>query len=620
MKSHVKLFTTVLREAGQNCGVSTLQDEKYILRRLSQEGDSFLTITLPAYEKSLLTALDVGRITSDHFDGFHRRGGLPSLFSGFLRIIFDNHGFVRDTSPELILALRMLRQVLLLLSKVEWDAAPERELRVLTQFRITDEEIPTFTREDSHLLGELQSAFRLLFTEYLQGVENGLYNDPFFRGNHGPGAVADKRGNNRRWSNTVWTERLESVFRAESTLACNLHDYIDTEYTWLPIGQEPPVRVVTVPKTMKGPRVIAIEPVHTQYVQQGLLNLLSEHLDMPANAIVKDRLGWRDQVPNRDLSRDHVNFSTIDLSEASDRVPLQLVEFLFEDFPLLRSAILASRSQTAELPNGEVITLKKFASMGSALCFPIESMIFATCVVMAHLRYMDGHGARARSRSAIRNIGDIPVFRVFGDDIVVQKNVTPTLIRVLESFGLKVNTAKSFWTGKFRESCGADWYDGHDVSVNKVRCNIPAERGDTTELIRSISLHNRLFEAGMFESAQYVEQALLRVRPMYYAAPGSKALALWTYDESRVIVKQHGDYHRPVIKAFTVSYIYREDYLDDYGALRKFFFSRKAEWSSPWDTELTGILRRSKGIDDPDHLRYSGRPLRVTINAGYVGP
>jgi len=53
---------------------------------------------------------------------------------------------------------------------------------------------------------------------------------------------------------------------------------------------------------------------------------------------------------------------------------------------------------------------------------------------------------------------------VFGDDIVIPTDCRELFVEALEVLHFKVNERKSFWTGKFRESCGVDSYDGVDVT------------------------------------------------------------------------------------------------------------------------------------------------------------
>jgi hypothetical protein len=54
-------------------------------------------------------------------------------------------------------------------------------------------------------------------------------------------------------------------------------------------------------------------------------------------------------------------------------------------------------------------------------------------------------------------------FGVFGDDIIVRKDSYDFIVKALNMFGFLVNDDKSFNVGYFRESCGGDFYKGHDI-------------------------------------------------------------------------------------------------------------------------------------------------------------
>jgi len=56
-----------------------------------------------------------------------------------------------------------------------------------------------------------------------------------------------------------------------------------------------------------------------------------------------------------------------------------------------------------------------------------------------------------------------PEFKVYGDDIIVRNGVFTPLLSLLTVCGFRVNPRKTFSTGPFRESCGADWFFGEDV-------------------------------------------------------------------------------------------------------------------------------------------------------------
>jgi len=86
--------------------------------------------------------------------------------------------------------------------------------------------------------------------------------------------------------------------------------------------------------------------------------------------------------------------------------------------------------------------------MGSALTFPLEAMIFLGIVVLAASKVRHVSVTMEFVRSLHGSV------RVYGDDIIVPVDIAEGAVELLEVFGLRVNRSKSFWTGKFRESCG----------------------------------------------------------------------------------------------------------------------------------------------------------------------
>lgn len=598
MKSQVQLLVAILQEEAANCGTDPTKDVRYVLGRIAEEGESFLTITLPAFERGLLAALELGHADPNLWPGFRQRRGLPMFLSGFLRIIFSENGDIRPIDrpslpgeiPLQVRAIRSIRQITLAMSKLFVVCSDKRVADAMRDYVQVDDEIPDLSE---HKLKQFEATFLRYFGYFFQDLENSLFNDGITPA-HGPGAVANRLGNNARWSCNIWTERLESVLPAYEGLSVSLHDFLDNEFVYLTEEEEPPVRVVPVPKTMKTPRIIAIEPSWNMYVQQGLLRRMTELLQERSHREVNSSVGWLSQEPNRKLASDWSSFGTIDLSAASDRVPLALVNRMLGRFPFTRDLILASRSTTALLPDGSVKTLRKFASMGSAVCFPIETFVFATCALMGM--------AKAGSKSLYG--GDAyrwPTFRVYGDDIIVPLDTVPSVLQVLESFGFKVNRNKSFWKGLFRESCGAEWYAGYDVSVVKVRAPLPESRHHAWEVMKAVDLHNRLYERCLYESAQLVEARLCKLGFGYYAPSGQLSMAMWTEDDDpRVKRRFNKRLFRLEVKTLIPRPILPKDSLDGYGALRKTL--RKPEEALPYSE---------------DHLERAGRSRRVAINVGW---
>jgi hypothetical protein len=143
-------------------------------------------------------------------------------------------------------------------------------------------------------------------------------------------------------------------------------------------------------------------------------------------------------------------YATLDLNEASDRVSLELVRLLFP--PHICEYLEACRSSSTLLPSGKEIELKKFAPMGSCLCFPIMALTIWSILAAA------APDAYTRER-----------IYVYGDDVIVPTAYAVDAIKHLESFGLKINHDKSCTSGLFRESCGMDAFKGKDVTPVRFR-------------------------------------------------------------------------------------------------------------------------------------------------------
>jgi hypothetical protein len=193
-------------------------------------------------------------------------------------------------------------------------------------------------------------------------------------------------------------------------------------------------------KTAKTDRSIAIEPLLNSYIQKGadleLRRLLAEWgydlSDQSRNAhlaMIGSLYEW---------------LATLDLSSASDCNSIGLCRYLL---PRKWFSFLdAIRSPSYQL-DGNTYRYEKFVSMGNGFCFPLETLIFAAAV-----------------RASMRHVGcQSKTHAVYGDDIIIPTEAYGTLVTLLRICGFIPNEAKSFATGKFRESCGADWYEGQDV-------------------------------------------------------------------------------------------------------------------------------------------------------------
>jgi len=199
-------------------------------------------------------------------------------------------------------------------------------------------------------------------------------------------------------------------------------------------------RVTFVPKTSKIHRAIAVEPHILSFFQLGLGSLMRERM-------LRFGLDLNDQSLNQRLA--HLgsilnDIATLDLEGASDTIAIELVRDLLP--PKWFSWLNACRSHYGTL-DGEEIRYEKFSSMGNGFTFDLESLIFYSL-----------------SWAVCAQEGYNPFWvNTFGDDIAVPSGIYDKLCEVLSSVGFVVNPEKSFSNSPFRESCGKDFWFGHDV-------------------------------------------------------------------------------------------------------------------------------------------------------------
>jgi hypothetical protein len=468
----------------------------------------------------------------------------------------------------------------------------------------------------------------LLFSETFTQMDRDIHYGQLLP-KHGPGAVADRLTSNGKYRLRTWTRRLEEAkMPSYEYLIPNLHFYEELdEVDILEPDAEMPVRVITVPKTLKTPRIIAIEPACMQYTQQALLQCFKSAYRR--DELLYKLIGMDDQTPNQRLARSGSSdgrTATLDLSDASDRVSNQLVRAMVSQWPHLFEAIDATRSRRAEVPEHGVLRLSKYASMGSALCFPVEAMVFLTLIFIGIQRSLN----TTLTRKDIESLSD--VVRVFGDDLIVPVDHVLSIVQTLEHFGARVGLDKSFWTGRFRESCGKEYFNGTDVSLVRVRQALPSTIADATEVIATVSLRNQLYMLGYWRTSRWLDNLLKGILKYYpYVGPDSSVLGRVSclgYETQRM----HPSLHSPQVRGYVVQAKAPSDELDGTGALLKCLL--KLEHDRPQGVleshlELVpcyrpGTLRESvaslweppRGQDDR-HLERSGRPKRVGIKLGW---
>jgi len=300
------------------------------------------------------------------------------------------------------------------------------------------------------------------FVEQMNEVMRGWLKDfrvteETFSPKHGPGAVAELTGDRSLYSKYHFLSsdaRIDYVFRKFAGLDVRTYFVPGLERD-VPTSRES--QIVFVPKSMRTKRVISKEPVSLMFLQQGVSAELNRYVRH--HRYLRHKIDLNDQSKQRLAALEASSTrrsATVDLSAASDSVSWELVKRVFRGTSLL-PFLVALRSQSTVLPSGRVVSMRKFAPMGSALCFPIETLIFA-CIAECTLRYVH----------AVSGISDYQ-YRVYGDDIIIPDHCFYDLEHFLRWCGFRINASKSYGGNfRFRESCGCDAYDGVDVTCMKI--------------------------------------------------------------------------------------------------------------------------------------------------------
>lgn len=203
----------------------------------------------------------------------------------------------------------------------------------------------------------------------------------------------------------------------------------------------------TVPKSAETDRSIGIEPKLNVYLQLGVDGVIRRRLRQRWGVDINSQLLNQHLATQSSVSDED---ATIDLRGASDCVSLMAANMLLP--PAWFGLLLDLRSENI-LVSGfytggkeELRPLAKISAMGNGFTFALETLIFASiCRAIMRRRKCKGNLA------------------VFGDDIIVPKQVAPAVIDLLGLFGFETNVDKTFVEGPFRESCGVDCLRGTNI-------------------------------------------------------------------------------------------------------------------------------------------------------------
>jgi len=287
----------------------------------------------------------------------------------------------------------------------------------------------------------------------------------------------------------------------------------------------PPSLVRFVPKNIKVARTICMEPATKMYFQQAVFDMMRMAI---SDCKLRDFIHLTDQTENQRLCEFGSytgSIDTLDLSAASDSLSLELVRRVFP--ASWKIFMLSTRNKMVKTPDG-VKTVKKFAPMGSAVCFPTQCVIFAligiyaTCLHSTNTPVTDNTFVLEKSvfrdvltrisrypRGYSKNIGIYQPMGIYGDDICCDYRVTDTVIALLSLLGFEVNKQKSF-TGSqsFRESCGKFYLSGYDVTPLYYQVKGVREALTASHIYSQVSMINKCLDRGYDHLRSYLIHSL----------------------------------------------------------------------------------------------------------------
>lgn len=520
------------------------RDYSRLCSAVDSHGLWFVLEDMPTFDKHFVKCLSSGRLTPSHLRHFcvqKRDVPIPHFLRGLVMRVFDRSGVIKS-SPDIV-AIRLIRQVLRLAKKMRLPTTVKRVSSAVQEFFSTDRDIMPPTLEWNGDDFDPANSGKLSFTDdpWANGVEPahfqldhdsalpyglaaniqacadilactlGLFDPYEWKARHGPGAVSDAAFGENKYSLSGWSNKLDRVFPWADFAIAN---YGCVEYLHRgeneagSNSQELKSKLCAVPKEIGKPRLIAIEPTANQWCQQVIRDFFYQRVSRTAVASFID-FRRQDKNGSLALSASHDDHcATIDLSSASDRISCWHVERLFRRSPALLEALWASRTSWIRQDicrySPDLQGLRKYSTMGNATTFPVQSLFFLA-IALGSVCY----ARRLRpSLRMMRDLGERQV-RVFGDDIIVPKDCAGVVVDALEALCLRVNPNKTFLSGKFKESCGVDAYDGHDVTPISIL--YAPQRASPGSIVSSVDVHNNACSAGLMHLAGYIQKATSRI-------------------------------------------------------------------------------------------------------------
>jgi hypothetical protein len=330
-------------------------------------------------------------------------------------------------------------------------------------------------------------------------------------------------------------DKLEAMYREDPGCLHPIMGFYPYELDGTTVlGSKLPVTIMAVPKSYKAYRIIAPDSVMRNAKGKVLASIIERILPV--------EIPLRNQGQNMEISRVASvsrEFGTFDQSNASDRIP----KHLFRDIFPLWFVNLVDDLLPDRLTNGTNCTkaVEMMSTAGNSLTFILESIVF-WAIARLSIDYTNVWGS-TRPRKIHK------VCSVYGDDVIIPTRCSDLFMELCDYLGFELNRDKSHWAENdpYRESCGAEWYNGTDVSSYywpranlrlSSRAAITASKDvwrnreeETTPYQSLVSLQHRLYYVAPFAAAFLSEEILQSDDKITSSHEGGSVDEVWTYEE-----------------------------------------------------------------------------------------
>lgn len=448
------IYQGLLAEIIKRDPLSEMRDGSDLRRVVENISIDDAFVGYPSYDKKFLRALDEWPAKGDDYVvSVLSQMPIKGFRSSFVRAVLNGHDEI----------IRLFRSCFHLVYKLKIAHTNDQEKAAVQRFK--ENNAACENRDNQGYHGHPRCGYIERCRALVQEIASaGLVHERVYPA-HGPGAVYEQHKKWLKPTESTYFDSIEEVFPAADHICVDYLHYMErlglglpSTYEDVPIrwNEKIPCKLAFVPKDARGPRAICTHPTNVMFVQKGQEMALRSYIASK----VGSQIDIGDQTTNSDMARKGciLKYGTIDLSDASDRVPAGLVRYLFGEETY--SWLSATRATEVEYQGKKLCDLHMFAPMGSALCFPVESLVFYAVAV-------------ASAESLGFAWDDV---YVYGDDIIAPCSAMETIMADLAWFGFIPNTTKSYWQGFFRESCGYDAFNTANITPLRIKEQLTRDR------------------------------------------------------------------------------------------------------------------------------------------------